>query len=60
MHSSTSFDDYLENPVSSSFFLQPTSSNKMHDVFNNLKDGSNGHDNIDVIFAKCVPSIIMS
>ena len=40
------------------FYLQPTSPDDIHDILSNLKDDSNGQDNIDAIFAKQVSSII--
>ena len=58
LHSSTSYDNYLQNPTSSLFFLRPTSHDEIHGILNNLRDSSNGHGNSDVIFVKYVSNII--
>ena len=38
----------------------PNAPDEIHDILNNLKDGSNGHDNIDAMLAKYVSSILMA
>ena len=58
IHSLTCFCYYLEHPMSASFFLRPTFHGEIHHIFSNLKDGSNGHANIDDTFAEYIPNVI--
>ena len=53
-NSSNSFKAYLKDPHASSLFHTPATSKEIIDIFKKLKEGSGGHDNINVKFAKHV------
>ena len=42
----------------SSFFLKSATHDEIHDILSNQKDGGDGHDHINVIFAKYISSVI--